>query len=92
MPAPALNNAYEGYTRCAKKPHLTREEFAQFWDNISEEDREWWLQEFQTGRTALTRELVRTVSASQNADVSKLPPVVRSAIEAAVRMHEAAGP
>jgi hypothetical protein len=53
-----IEEAYAQYSKVARDPRLSYSEFAEFWSEICQADREWWLQEFKSGETNLSRDLI----------------------------------
>jgi hypothetical protein len=83
MSPSSLKEMYEAYQRAKPDSMLSIEEFSEFWRGISPEDREWWMTDFLSGKTALNRDLMKIHSPEERQWT--LPPAIRCQVEAMVQ-------
>ncbi len=53
-----LKESFDLYKHLGSQADLSEEEFNEYWSFINEDDREWWLNQFQEGKCNLTRRLL----------------------------------
>ena len=82
----SMREAYDMYSRIAQKPVLSHDQFRNFWNALSDEEREWWLADFQTGKTTLNGRFVEIGCTSGTSEGLNVPPALQAKIEEAMNM------
>lgn len=76
--------AYRLYLKVKREPLVSFQLFQSFWNAISETDRKWWLNEFQTTKqTVLTLQLFSACGALGSLDQAVIDPELITEIEKA---------
>jgi hypothetical protein len=81
-----MQEAYDMYVHIAQKPVLSHDQFRIFWNALSDEEREWWLADFRTGKTTLNGRFAKIGHVSGTSGEFNVPPTLQAKIEEAMNM------